>query len=55
MRRQKKESETFKIKLQIDPGTMANLYIHGELDNQQCCLQLLVLVCFEKGGFEIFA
>lgn len=51
----KKESETFKIKLQIDPGTMANLYIHGEglITNGVAC-RYWFWIPFEKGGFEIF-
>ncbi|MDY0209961.1 MAG: hypothetical protein RBQ91_00960 [Acholeplasma sp.] len=50
-----KENETWKIKMQIDPGTMANLYIHGEGKiTNGVAARYLFWFLLEKGGFEIF-
>ncbi|PKK87687.1 MAG: hypothetical protein CVV63_00195 [Tenericutes bacterium HGW-Tenericutes-8] len=51
----KKETETFKMTMDIDPQTMANLYIHGEglITNGVAC-RYWFWIPFDKGGFEVF-
>jgi len=50
-----KETETFKMQMEIDPQTMTNLYIHGEglITNGVAC-RYFMWIPFEKGGFEVF-
>ncbi|MBM7453247.1 hypothetical protein JN09_000572 [Acholeplasma morum] len=50
-----KENETWKIKMQVDPGTMANLYIHGEGKiTNGVAAKYAFWILLEKGGFEVF-
>ncbi|MCV2232249.1 hypothetical protein N7548_05345 [Acholeplasma manati] len=51
----KKETETWTIKMQVDPQTMANLYVVGEgkITNGVAARYLFWLE-LEKGGFEVF-
>lgn len=51
----RKETESFKIKLQIDPGTMTNLYIRGEGKiTNGVAKRYIFWIPYEKGGFEVF-
>ncbi len=50
-----KETETWTVKMQVDPQTMANLYVVGEgkITNGVASRYLFWLE-LEKGGFEVF-
>lgn len=49
------EKETWKIKLQVDPGTMANLYTYGEGKiSNGVAARYLFWILVDKGGYEIF-
>lgn len=49
------EKETWKLKMQIDPGTMANLYTYGEgkISNGVAARYLFWFLS-ERGGYEVF-
>ncbi len=51
----RKETETWTVKMQVDPQTMANLYVVGEgkITNGVASRYLFWLE-LEKGGFEVF-
>ncbi len=50
-----KSSETWNIKMQVDPQTMANLYIAGEGKiTNGVAARYLFWIELEKGGFEVF-
>jgi hypothetical protein len=51
----RKETETWTVKMQVDPQTMANLYVVGEGKiTNGVASRYLFWIELEKGGFEVF-
>ena len=50
-----KQTETFKMSMQIDPQTMANLYIYSESKiTNGVAKRYIFWIGFDQGGFEVF-
>ena len=51
----KEESETFEIKLKVDPGTQLDLYIYGEGKiTNGVAAYYLGFIRIQRGGYEVF-